>query len=102
MNPFAISWLWRGFKGKSVTFATLFASLVLGASVAGGFTKLLQKLGFHWLYVLVVPMFVFSFLAKMEPRLIPDETKRKLYARGLIVGSIIVALIIAKLRGPTA
>lgn len=100
MNPFAISWLWRGFKGNSVTFAAMFASLVLGASITGGFTRLLTSLGVHWLYVMILPMFVFSFLAKKEPQVIPDENKRKLYARSLIVGSILLAIVIAKLRGP--
>jgi hypothetical protein len=100
MNPFAISWLWRGFKGNSVTFAAMFASLVLGASITGGFTRLLTSLGVHWLYVMILPMFVFSFLAKKEPQVIPDEKKRKLYARSLIVGSILLAIVIAKLRGP--
>ncbi len=88
--------------GKSVTFAALFASLLLGASIAGGFTKLLRALGLHWLYVILVPIFFFSFLAKMEPQWIPDEKKRTLYARGLIVASILIALVIAKLRGPTS
>ena len=102
MNPFAISWLWRGFKGNSVTFAAMFASLVLGASITGGFTRLLKALGFHWLYVVLVPIFFFSFLAKLEPQVIPDEGKRKLYARSLIAGSIVLAIVIAKLRGPSA
>ncbi len=34
----------------------------------------------------------------MEPQWLPDEGKRKLYARGLIIGSIVVAILIAWLR----
>ncbi len=97
-NPFAIAWLWRGFRGNSVTFAALFASLVLGASIAGGFTRLLMSLGVHWLYVLVVPGFLFSWLSKKELLWLPDESKRKLYARGLIAGSIVGAILIGWLR----
>ena len=95
VNPL---WLWRGLKGNSVTFAALFASVLLGASIAGGFHHLLAALGFHWLYVLLVPIFLFSWLSKKEPIWLPDEGKRKLYARSLIVGSILVAILIAKLR----
>jgi len=64
----AIGWLWKGFKGNSVTFA------------------------------LVSPGLFFSWLAKREDRIIPDEAKRKLWARGLIAGSILLALLIAWIR----
>jgi len=97
-NPFAIAWLWRGFRGNSVTFAALFASLVLGASIAGGFTRLLMALGVHWLYVLIIPGFIFSWLSKKEPQWLPDEARRKLCARGLIVASIAGAVLIGWLR----
>ncbi len=98
VNPFAISWLWRGFKGKSVTFAALFASLLLGWSISKEVAHLLTRLGVHWLYVMILPALFFMWLAKREDRFIPDESKRKLYARSLIVGSIVVAIVVAKLR----
>jgi hypothetical protein len=95
VNPF---WLWRGLKGNSVTFAALFASVLIGASIAGGFKHLLAALGVHWLYVILVPIFFFSWLAKKEPVWFPDEAKRRLYARGLIVGSVLFALLVVWLR----
>jgi hypothetical protein len=95
VNPF---WFWRGFKGKSVTFAALFASVLLGVSIAGGFQKLLAALGVHWLYVILIPIFLFPWLAKKEPLWLPDEAKRKFWARSLIIGSIVVAILIAWLR----
>ena len=95
MNPFAISWLWRGLRGNSVTFALLFASCLLGGSVSGALARLLARLGVHWLYVLILPALLFLWLAKREERFIPEERKRRLYARGLILGSIGVALLIA-------
>jgi hypothetical protein len=98
VNPFAISWLWRGFKGRSVTFALLFASFVLGWSLSHAVNVLLTRLGVHWLYALILPACFFMWLAKREDRIMPDEAKRKLYARSLIVGSIILAILIAWLR----
>jgi hypothetical protein len=98
VNPSGISWLWRGFKGNSVTFALLFACLVLGWSVTGSLWFFLRQHGVHWLFALVVPGLCFSWLAKHENRIIPEEGKRKLWARGLIVGSILVALVIAWIR----
>ena len=98
VNPFAISWLWRGFMGRSVTFALLFASFVLGWSLSHQVNVLLTKLGMHWLYALLLPAFLFMWLAKREDRFIPNEAKRKLWARGLIAGSILVAILIAWLK----
>lgn len=95
VNPF---WLWRGLKGNSMTFAALFASVLIGASIAGGFKHLLTALGVHWLYVILIPIFFFSWLAGKEPQWFPDEAKRKLYARGMIVGSILIAIVVASLR----
>jgi hypothetical protein len=95
VNPL---WLWRGLKGNSVTFAALFASVLLGASIAGGFKHLLASLGVHWLYVVLIPIFLFSWLSHKEPQWLPDEGKRKLWARSLIVGSILLALLIGWLR----
>jgi ATP/ADP translocase len=98
VNPFAISWLWRGFKGKSVTFALLFASCLLGWPISGQVGRLLARMGVHWLYVLILPGLFFMWLAKRESRLIPDEAKRQLYARSLIAGSIVIAILVAWLR----
>ena len=98
MDPFAIGWFWRGCKGRSVTFAVLFAALVLGWSGSRELGVLLQRLGVHWLYAAILPALFFLWLAKLEKRFIPEERKRRLYARGLILGSLGVALLIAWLR----
>lgn len=98
VNPFAISWLWRGLKGNSVTFALLFASFLVGLSLSHYVKLALTKLGVHWLYVMILPVVFFSWLAKREERILPDEQQRKLWARSLIAGSILVALLISWLR----
>jgi hypothetical protein len=98
VNPFAIGWFWRGFKGKSVTFAVLFAAFVLGLSISHELNVLLHRLGVHWLYALIIPALLFMWLAKLEPRFIPDESKRKLYARSVIAGSLLLAILIAWLK----
>lgn len=98
VNPSLLSWLWRGLKGNSVTFAALFASLLLGASIAGGFQKLLAALGVHWLYVVLIPIFLFSWLSRKELQWLPDERTRKLWARGLIAGSIVLAIVINQIK----
>ena len=92
VNPF---WLWRGLKGNSVTFAVLFASVLVGASISGGFKHLLAALGVHWLYVILIPIFLFTWLGRKEPLWLPDEAKRKLYARSLIAAAILLVVLIA-------
>jgi len=94
----AVSWLWRGLKGHSVTFSALFASLVLGASIAGGFGRLLASLGVHWLYVLILPAVLFAWLDGKEPQWIPDRQRRKRLARAVLLGSILLAIVINQVR----
>ncbi len=98
VNPFAISWLWRGFKGRSVTFALLFATCVLGWPLSAHVNHLLTRLGVHWLYALILPAVFFMWLSKRETRFIPDERRRMFVARGMIAASLLVAILLAWLR----
>jgi hypothetical protein len=99
VNIFAANWLVKGLRGNSVTFALLFASFVVGYSLSHFVHVVLEKLGVHWLYVMILPVVFFGWLAKREERWLPDERQRKLWARGLIAGSILLALAISWLRG---
>ena len=98
MNIFAANWFLKGLRGNSVTFALLFASCLVGFSLSRLIHVALEKLGVHWLYVMILPVVFFTWLAKREDRIMPDEAKRKLYARGLIAGSILLALLLAWIR----
>lgn len=100
VNIFAVNWFIKGLRGNSVTFALLFASFIVGLSLSHFVKVILARLGVHWLFILILPVVFFSWLAKREAQLIPDEQKRKWWARGLIAGSIIVALLINWLRKP--
>ena len=98
VNIFLLGWFWNGLKGHSVTFSTLFASFLLGVSVAGGVGRLLAALGLHWLYVLLLPSALFWWLNKKEPQWLPDVTKRRRIARALLFGSIVLAVVINQIR----
>jgi len=98
VNIFAANWFLKGLRGNSVTFALLFASCLVGFSLSRLIHVALEKLGVHWLYVMILPVVFFTWLAKREDRIMPDEAKRKLYARGLIAGSILLALLLAWIR----
>ena len=98
MNIFAANWFLKGLRGNSVTFALLFASCLVGFSLSHLIHVVLEKLGVHWLYVMILPVVFFTWLAKREDRIIPDETLRRRWARGLILGSIVLALLIAWIK----
>lgn len=94
----AVGWLWRGLKGHSVTFSVLFASLVLGVSVAGGVGRLLASLGVHWLYVIILPGVFFGWLNRKESVWLPEADQRRRLARWILAGSIVLAVVINQIR----
>jgi hypothetical protein len=98
VNIFVVSWFWRGVRGHSVTFSLLFASFVLGLSISGGVKHLLASLGVHWLYVLIVPVVFFTWMNGQETKWLPEEKRRRVIARSLIFGSIVVAIVINQIR----
>lgn len=98
VNPFTQgSWLWRAWRGRSVTFAALFAFGLLGVSVLGWFRELLERLSAPWYVWFAAPIVLLSFLARKETEWIPDERQRRWWARGLVIGSIVVVILLAKL-----
>ena len=101
MNPLAVvTWLWRALRGHSVTFAALFALMITGFSATTWLRRSLRGLGLHWLIWLVVPVFLVGMLAKKEQEWIPEQERRTKWARGLVFGSILAALIAGWLMPP--
>lgn len=97
--PFsAISWLWRGLRGSSVTFSLLFACLVLGWSIPGSLWSFFRHHGMHWLFAFLIPIVVIGWLAKREETWLPDPAVRKRYARIIIASSIVLAILINQIR----
>ncbi len=74
-----------------MTFAALFASLVLGFSLMGLLHRVLADVGIHWLFVLLVPFFLVRWLSKKEPEWIPDANLRRKIALWTLFGSLVVA-----------
>jgi 4-hydroxybenzoate polyprenyltransferase len=89
-------WLWRAMRGQSVTFAALFALGTLGVSVLHVLRRVLHAMHAPWYLWLLLPFVIVSVAARWETRLLPDEAQRKRWARGLIFGSLALALLIAK------
>lgn len=94
MNPFsAVTWLWRALRGRSVTFAALFALTLTGFSVLGWLQWILRAAGAHWLALLLAPALIVMALARKEAEWVPDEEERRKWARGLVFGAILAAVL---------
>jgi hypothetical protein len=98
LSPFAaVSWSWRALRGHSVTFAAMFALSLLGFSAVAEFRHLLSRIGAPWYAWLLIPMLAIAYLARKESEWLPDAMSRRRWARGLFFGSIIIAVLIARL-----
>lgn len=94
VNPLsAISWLWKALLGRSVTFAVLFALTLAGFSVLAGVKQGLRAAGASWLVLLLLPTLLLAVLAKKESDWIPNEDVRRRWARSLIFGSLLAAVL---------
>jgi hypothetical protein len=89
----SISWLWRAFRGRSVTFAALFAVTLLGVSVIASVRHVLTWMNAPWLAVFLLPILLIAILARKESDWIPDPELRSRWARWLILGSIVAAMV---------
>jgi hypothetical protein len=98
VNPLsAISWLWKALHGHSVTFAVLMAFGLLGVS-AIHLKMGLGAVGVPWLLALILPTLVIGMFAKWERVWIPEEARRKFWARSILGASVAAALATALLR----
>lgn len=98
MNPLAsVSWFWRVWRTRSITFAALFATSLLGVSVLGAFRRMLRGVGAPWYIWLVVPFFVAWRLSRREEAWMPDPAERRKWAVRIVVGAIVLSLLVAKL-----
>ncbi|MBA4136996.1 MAG: hypothetical protein C0518_06740 [Opitutus sp.] len=98
VNITIVSWFWKGLRGHSITFSVLFASFVIGWSVADLIRLGLARLGVHWLYVFILPVVLFGWLSTHEVRWLPDEKRRRVIARSLLFGSLALAIVINQIR----
>jgi hypothetical protein len=98
LSPISALWFWRGLSGHSITFASLFASVLLGFSISRKLHHFLSSLGFHWIYVILLPILIFKMMAKAEATWIPDPRRRRSIALGILVGSMALSWAISYLH----
>ena len=94
----AVTWSWRALRGHSVTFAVLLASAVLGISILGAFRHLLTRLGAPWYVWIIVPILAVGYFAKKEQEWIPEPERRRWWARRVLIGGIVLAVLFGGLK----
>ncbi len=89
VNPFSIvSWLWKAWRGQSVTFAVLFGSALLGLSMMSAVKRALAELEMNWLGMLIFPMLLTALLIKAEHRWLRDPELRRRLSRRIVLGAV--------------
>ena len=81
-----------------MTFAVLLACALLGVSVLRLVKEGLYAVGTPWWLVLIIPSVLIGMLAKKEAVWIPDEALRRRWARGLVIGSVVLSVLIAFIK----
>jgi polyferredoxin len=89
MNPFSLRLLWKAIRGRSLTFALLFATVLLGYSGFGLMKSLFLAIPVLPVWMAyVLPFVVIGLLARFEPRLLPDPRRRAILSFGVVGLSI--------------
>ena len=96
MNPLPLRALWKGLRGRSLTFSIVFAMAVLGSSFAGLMRAPMKTIGFWGPLVFILPIIATALLAKQEQKLKIEAEFKRICSYSLIFGSIILALLIWK------
>lgn len=89
---------WRAIRHYSLTASVVFASAILGFSVVKLLRRLLHELSVPWLFLWLIPIFLIGAVAKRESNWVPDANFRRKLALGIALGSIVLAVVIGRIR----
>ena len=99
MEIFSLRALWKGLRGRSLTFSLVFAMAVMGGSFAGLLRAPLRTIGLWAPLLFILPIVATALLSKYERKL-PIEAKFRQYCSyGLVLGAILFALLLWRYEG---
>lgn len=99
MTPLSLRALWKGIRGRSLTFSIIFAMAVMGSSFAGLMRAPLKTIGIWAPLVFILPVVATGLLAKYEQKLKIETEIKRICSYSLIFGSILLALLLWKYEG---
>ena len=88
--------LWRGLRGKSLTFSLVFAMALLGFSFSGILRAPLRYIGIWAPLLFILPIIATGLLARQENKLKLRDDFRRTCSYTLIFGSILLTLLLWK------
>jgi hypothetical protein len=94
MNPLSLRALWKGLRGRSLTFSIVFAMAIMGSSFGGLLRAPLRTIGIWGPLVLLLPIILTGLLAKHEHKLGISLWVRRVCSYTLIFGSIALAVLL--------
>ena len=96
MSIFPVRALWKGLRGRSLTFSIVFAMAIMGSSFAGLLRMPLRTIGIWAPLVLILPIVATGLMAKYENRLPIRESFKRSCSVALIFGSVLVVACLAR------
>ena len=94
MEILSLRALWKGLRGRSLTFSVVFAMAVMGSSFAGLMRVPLRTIGIWAPLVFLLPIIATGLLAKQERKLAIGDRFRRLCSYSLIFSSILLAVLL--------
>ena len=99
MTVFSFRALWKGLRGRSLTFSIVFAMAVLGSSFAGILRMPLRIIGLWAPLIIILPIIATGLLAKQEQKLDLRDDFKRVCSYTLIFGSILMGLLLWRYEG---
>ncbi len=88
--------LWKGLRGRSLTFSVVFAMAVMGSSFAGLLRMPLKTIGIWGPLVLILPILATGLMARQENRLPLTVSFKRTCSIILVFGSVLLAALLAR------
>lgn len=90
--------LYKAIRGFSLTFACVFAFAVLGLSIHTLLRSVVGVLPVKGIFLWIIPIILIAILAKLEPKLVPNETLRRKWSGIIVITALILVVAINGIR----
>lgn len=90
--------LYKAIRGFSLTFACVFAFAILGFSIHALLRSVVGVLPIKGIFLWLIPLVLIAILAKLEPRIIPNEALRRKWSGIIVITALILVVAINGIR----
>lgn len=90
--------LYKAIRGFSLTFACVFAFAVLGVSIHALLRSVVGVLPVKGIFLWLIPIILIAILAKLEPKLVPNEALRRKWSGIIVITALILVVALNGIR----